>query len=849
MLSRQDAGIANLHPSLMLRLRTRTARFYGGTLGNSHRWVAALPGRCSARTLASSRQDDEPESRCEFNKSEAQDDSKITVNWYEQLFPGLPHSRRRIDPSREDGGDNSELVQRLQAKVKQLTAEIAQMRDPNTFIATLPEEEQAGARNAMIDAKDGETSLFEHDVSLMDLPKLAKLERKLDLSPQQTVYLKILDKCLREAADDIENTACRSKLWRAYNAAKRNLPPFLNLVPDSIYKVLFESEERADDAHRSTHVYELAADVLTHGKRFTTQQALLYIDSLLDLGRVDQALAQWESHKARLLLDEDARDAFGYLGIKLFAKDKKPEQAQQLALELLPRIDQDLKVTIFIPVLETWAKEGSENSLTRAWTLYVHLRKELGPSLRVQDYDSIITSFLKCGRSQLALAVFKDLTICGHGDQHGSVELYNKVVGDMQRQSGDTVQLNKISLMALTALPPKFQNKFFYASWLRRLLAEGEVDMATSVVELMIERDVKPDAKHLNGIIGAWLRSGSATERAKGDQLAWSMIHRRLQLVKERQGLAVEQIDIDGKTPSFTLKISSSRIIPSATIETFCLLLLNYERRGLKKQVDLLKMNLAKAEIHPNSYWMNHLMYAELRDDRSDRAWDIYSGRPQYVIPDMETFACLWDCKKRNSDKILYHSTQSFPGGRQLLHEMIFWYSTVGQAGREKSRRVVTKDMYHQIIRCMCLARDFEGTIVALYALKNIFQVYPDSDTARLITIQAARCSFGEAAPQRRRRRSSTAQSQSKNNFQRMKQLLELVREQRAEKLHNQGVNSDSFSEERKGQEMIIVLAKFLHTIILHTAEDQDVIVPRMRKAGEEIGVRMDNEILEIYTA
>ena len=834
----------------MLRLGVRAGRFFHGNIGFAYPKVVAHYARGGIRTSASHGESDDSESL-----------EGVSINWYEQTYPGSPN-RRRVDPTREDGGENSEEARLIRAKIEELEAEIADLSGENKpslmepLIATLSEEEQAKVRKALAEVKfsgEDEQALFEQDVALMDLPKLAKLGTKLGLSSQQTVYLTNLDKRLREAADDITNVSCRNKLWKAFDTAKRNLPPFLHLAPSSIYKVLFESERNADDVHRPTHVRVIATEWLGTGEELAKAYALLYIDSLIELGQTQEARVYWESEKERLFKDEDTHLAFGSLGVRLFADSEKPEQAQALALTLLPRSKQDFKASILLPALVAWAKKGDEDSVKKAWTLYIRLRQELGTNIRVEDYNKIILSFINCGQINVALAVFKDLMLCGQVDRYNSIELYNAalgIIGDMQSRSADSTQLNHVSLTALIAMPQRFQNKFFYGSWLKLLIGNGELDAAASVVELMMERGVKPDAKHLNGMIGAWLRNGNAEARVKADRLAWSMIHSRLDFVRERQGLATVQ-DTPGKiVPNSAIKSNSLRNTPPATIETFCLLLLDYERRGLQKQVDVLKATLSRAEIRPNTYWMNHLMYAELRGDRHDLAWNVFVDRPRYILPDTESFACLWDCEKRHLDKTLANAPRSFPGPRRLLNEMLSWYSNLGQGARREVRESASKELYDQIIRCMCLSHDLEGTIVALYALKEIFQFYPDSDTARLVALQVARRGIDGGAPRpSRRRRAVAAQLRSSDNLGKTMQMLQTINEQRAETLRQQGVDLDTFNEERKGQEMIIVLAKFLHMVMLKIAEDSDLVLSKVNSAAEEIGLPLESERLKLITA
>ena len=832
----------------MLQLSVRTGRSC-----NSHIFARSLPllGQCACsckRYLASRPKSDETDSG-----------GKPTIKWFKQLLPGS--RRTRIDPAEEDGGEFSKEAQALKGRIDELRAEIADLRGANKpsliepLIATLSEEDQAKVRKALAEPdkdEEDDVDLFEQDVSLIELPKLAKLGPRLKLSAQQTVYLQNLDKRLREAADDIVNPTTRRNLWRAYGSAKRNLPFFLHLIPQKIFRTIWESQGTADvtDSRRAGHLCIVAADLSASGKELTKAQALLYIDSLIREGRLQDARIQWESYEAHLAGKEESRLEYGFLGVQLFAKLGNPERAEEIALNLLPEAQKDKVSPILVPVIGAWLERENDESVKHAWGLYMRLRTTLGPEISVRDYDYLTLSFLGAGRTDIALAVFKDLMLSGKDNKYKSEELYKTslgLVGELHSRSLDSAQLNKVSLTALTVTPRQFQNKYFYGSWMKHLLGIGKTDAAALVVELMIERGVKPDSKHLNGIIGAWLRGGSPEERAKAEQMGWAMIRQRLAFVQERRGQQVEEGRKEDSSTGQVARYSQQRLLAPATIETFSLLLLDYERRSLQKQAEMLKECFSKAEISPNSYWINHLMYAQLRQGRHNIAWDIYKHRPNHVLPDLETFACLWDCEKRHLDRMAVYPDDNFPSPRRMLREMLTWYTNLGKGARKHARSEASQELYHQILRCLCLQRDLEGTIVALFALKELFDIWPDQDTARMITLQVARIATGGQRSGRRRRTTLSAHGQSKDAIAKMSQVLDLVTEQRREKLQSQGVDPTKFDDERRGQEMAIVLATFLQ-IVLRETNEISAIADKIQQAALDSGAPPIDGQVELIT-
>lgn len=827
----------------MLRLITRRSRSYHGQTDPRKLLSSGHHAQILRRTLASN--SDEPESK-----------KRSIFNFFEQLAPGL--GRKRVDP--EDGGEFSKEARALKDRIDKLGAEIAELRGEGKpslvepLIASLSEEDQAKVRKALAEPdndEDEDLDMSEAPVSLIDLPKLASLGPRLELSPQQVVHLQNLDKRLREAADDILNTTIRRSLWRAYESAKRSLPPFLRLVPDSIFRVLWESQSdgSAEDPRQAGHLCTIAADLSSSGKTLTNQQALLYVDALLRENRLQDAQLQWESYETRLAHKDETRSEYGLLGVHVFAQQGNPERAQALALDLMSEAANDMISPILVPVIVAWVKRGDDGSIKNAWALYLRLREKLGSEIRVRDYDYLTLSFLNAGRTDVALAVFKDLMLSRQDHEYTSERLYSRSLGlveRLQNQSVDYEQLNTVSLTALTVLPRQFQNKYFFGSWMKHLIGIGETDAAASVVELMIERGVRPDSKHLNGIIGAWLRSNSAEDRAKAEQIGWAMIRQRLDFVKKRRGEKVDQGNgVVGRPTWQVARYLRRRMLAPATIETFSLLLLDYERRRVDNHTKELKVSFSQAEIPPNSYWMNHVMYSELRQGRHNIAWDVYLHRPKHVSPDLESFACLWDCEKRHLDRLAVYPQDSFPGPRRILREMLGWYTGLGATNRNNVLAEATRQLYDQILRCLCLHKDLEGTIVALYALKELFSFYPDQSTARIIMLQVARVAIGGEKSGRRRRKTLSAHGQSNDAVTKMTQVLEMVSEQRVEKLLHKGADPKEFDDEKRGQELAVVLATFLQ-IVMRETNEISTIADKIQQAALDSGAPSVSQKVEL---
>lgn len=806
-----------------------------------------------------------------LKREESSNGSPPKVRWYQQLFAGAPI--KPIDPENEDedADDDTGEARQLREQINRLEEELKELRGEGTsaspiepLLKQLSEEDRAKVEAALkqADLEDPDHSetrakaiealdAFHDDAAAQSMPYQSDLNVPLDLSPNQNKFLERLNKALFYAARDTSDPSLRKILWQAYQRCKLQNLPFIDLVPKKAWDVLWATQLAVSPnaQHRAEHLRILAADMQKSGNELNLDQRIIYMKSLSDEGRGNEAIEQWYNQQRLLSQDERNSLTFQALGVHLNISLGNPFNAEQIAMRTIARSDAEHAKEhsrILIPVIEAWARVDGDVGIKKAWAIYLRLRMILDSEMNLHDYDEITTGFLNAGRTDVALAVFKDLMLTGEESMYRSDELYRKslgIIGQLLWDSVDISELTKVSLTALTVLPKHFQNKFFFASWLKKLIGMGKTDAAAMVVELMYERNTKPDAKHLNGIIGAWLRSGHTADREKAEQMGWAMVHERLDFVARRRGT------IPPKDPSARrLPERLDRTVPPATIETFSILLQHYERRGAQERVQLLRDQLPLAEIHPNAYFMNHLLYAELRRGEHRAAWRLYQQMSRKVTPDLETFACLWDCEKSHLDRFTMYNADAFPGPRRIMCDMISWYSKSDKGARTNAQHDFSKDLYDQIIRCFCLAKDVEGTIVGLYALRESFQSYPDSETSRMTTLQAASMGVGERKKSRRSRLSGNVQS--KANISKMMQVLGLIAQQRAAYLEQKGIQIGADDEIRQKEEHLYILAQFLRAILQRQGNDELAVGKKIDEAAWEMGVsgmRMVDPLITLW--
>lgn len=836
----------------MLRLSLRPARPYNVQVDFHRAWCANSPAIQLRRPFTST--SPRPDERSD----------QPAIKWYEQLLP-WSSKRRRVDPNSLDA-EVDEEARAVRAEIDKLNAELREMENPSDgrtliepFLAELPEDDQQRIREAirqdeLEEARKGrEKALMKHELQ-KHLPQKRELEIRWELPPQQNKYLGNLNVNIYKASTNLADQDTRKKLWQSYTRCKAFLPPFLHLVPEKAWKVLCASQQSmlTEDPTWAPHLVILSEDMLKAGRKLDVYERLLYIEALRHESRHGEAIAQWQELGNSLGDDRQASEEYELLGVRLFASQGDPEKAEKIALSFLRKGHQE-ESRILIPILNAWAQRKDDIGFRHAWVLYLRFKAQIGPNITMEDYDNITLSFLNAGNADLALAAFKDMMLTGQETDQGSLELYTKAlnfIGNAQPDAATVDHLNKIALTGLTVLPKRFQNKFFFGSWLKKLLGMGEIDAAASVIELMYERGVRPDAKHLNGIIGAWLRSGTVRDREAAEKMAWAMVHERFDFVNRRRKCT--RIDSAAFLSVSGLRIPAHlrRTVSPATVETFALLLQHYARRSQDDNVQLIQECLSMAEIKPNTHFINHLLYMDLRKGRHQAAFKRYKKMlgPQQK-PDLETFACLWDCEKAHLESLVIHPHDSFPGPRELMCDMMNWFSELSTrpGERETVQQEFSKDLYDQIIRCMCVTSDLEGTIVALYAVKESFGLYPDKDTARMVSLQVAQIGIGEkeARIASRRSRRSGRNPLRQANAAKIAQVFRIIAEQRKKLLEEHGLGElGQCDEEVQKEESLFILAEFLRTVLRRAAVDDDLVESNIEKAAWETGasgIRMED--------
>lgn len=848
----------------MRRLGIQAARWHHHGLPRTHLNHASSTSLLHRRAFVSS-------------PSRASDDRepKVTIKQYEQSTLNS-NDRVEVDPA-ADVHNEQEL---LKNKIAQLEDELEFLKEgpygPNSpFMKSLPaadreralealrkyDEEHPEEKELEMDEEDERIANADFDRMIEEEfggmakeqeelwdptkkvaepmpPPKESFEVELKVPDTQQAYVDRFNKTLKGLTRN-PTTAQKLDAWRSYRRCKESLPFFVEIVPDQALEMLWDSQAPRTDAEHShpSHIETLAEDMLSNKRQLSFSQWMQYLELLYRDGKIDTALRFWENC-LDLMWDHGPEDNNRYwrVGVRILVADGELKRAEEQAIAFLDA-DKAHDARILIPIIVAWAQRPGLEDDGRCWTLYLRLKTMLGDQMKMDEYDALSVGFLKAGKTSLALAIFKDMMLTGQDSKTESRTLYKASLGlvdSLHTSSISESDVNKVSLTALTILPRKFQNKFFYGSWIKKLIGMGETDSAAKVVELMYERDVRPDPKHLNGIMGAWLREGNPSSKDKAERLGWAMIQERIDQVWSSPSTKPSVHDSE---TGVGVSQYMHRRVPPANIETFSVLLLYYTRRNQEEMINYLLTSMENARVKPNTFFMNHLLYRDLRQQNIFAVWSGYQEVTKTTKPDLETFACLWDTGKLQYDRTRSQFDHRFPNARKLHYEMMEWFTKSTPHHQNAAKQNFSKDLYEQVIRCFCLSLDLHGTLVALRSMKEMFGFFPDTDVIRILLFLIVRIAPPpDGAPKSRRRRIS-ATPRARENLEYATKLIDVLREEKTYSLSEQGVEFEEMSEEDKKQFEVDLMSNVLKVVLRRLSKDSETMEQKIKATAEEMGV------------
>jgi hypothetical protein len=354
----------------------------------------------------------------------------------------------------------------------------------------------------------------------------------------------------------------------------------------------------------------------------------------------------------------------------------------------------------------------------------------------------------------------------------------------------------------------------------------GQLEAATKVVELMYERGIEPDAKHINGLIGGFFRSEIRELEHRGEQMAWKMIQRRLEASYrqrcERRGEKVEDVPSIRGTDVAGVEIPAhlARAVPIGTIETFNVLALQYSIRERWAMIHHLDRMRRPAKLKKDTVFFNHMLNMVFNTYHDEtKLWREFLTEVKHVVggPDIETYNILWTAQLEHLNPRINKEKKAntgYPTPRQLFGLMTSWYHSKDARARSSLAPDFTPEVYTKIVSSFCLQRDFAGCLVALHGIARMYNVFPDPDLARVVLIAVSNIAEAEPVTLRGRR----GRQQLPASVARLKATSKVMAElaqRRAEAAAGNGIDITSLDVAARKEEALNLLSEFLRLVLV----------------------------------
>ncbi|KAL1837957.1 hypothetical protein VTJ49DRAFT_3228 [Mycothermus thermophilus] len=592
--------------------------------------------------------------------------------------------------------------------------------------------------------------------------------------------------------------------WKYYSAARKTLAMAWDNVPrevwDFLWMILSWEGDGIEDPNRMQHIYMLAKDMQSAGVPLRDPQQLLAIEAMFIEGWREEAIDAWKKAAGTLGSKRETFTDYYELGVRMLCLHGDTNRAQRAA-ETLLRSSHPPNARILLPLIRAQAEK--EATVADAWESYTNMRMLLGETITIEDYDEVINIFLTFNCVEYALQAFIDM-------------MFSKA----------------IDIRGKTRLPLAVGNHFFIGKWLKRLIGAGDLDGAYKVVVYVQSKGITPSPIQLNGLLGAWLRSGTAENQEKAETLAWAMIQARLDYVALRR----RHKDVLGFwDPCDTSPVDENsgegtqdaqygpvyRCRTRATAETFSILAENYCTRGLHDRLKELFEVLKQAEVGPTSFLMNQIVRSYSQNGQADEAIRLYRTMTteQGVRPDGHTFLTLFNSLSVNRlvlrDPEL--SRQDMLTARAFFRDMV-----------EADWTFDTADIFAQLPRTilfsMLKTKDYHGMMVAARAMRELFGFHP---TEALLVEMASGSS-------------TSLLVRTKRNAERLlagRRTIEgLMRKHRMDLLRKGHPGDDMTAEERVA-ELHDVLEKWILLKGGAPGATEEQLQPHLEEAAREMGV------------
>ncbi|KAL8387669.1 hypothetical protein RB595_009751 [Gaeumannomyces hyphopodioides] len=625
--------------------------------------------------------------RVEIPEPETDDGNNVTFRYFEMDRPG------HLRPLK----DNAEFVASLESEERRAQAELDKMeaqlklsafkglRELAERFGLVPKQAEKEAQEEPADYKPFKYSVDTTGIYTLHARPIIQLNWHLKRAAKRLAQGKIRRKNIHDT-------------WKLYSLARPLLQNSWQRIPPKIWQLLWRllSWDGPENTNRMGRVYQLGKDMRAAGVPIDDTSQVLLIEATFVEGPRKEALEAWKRFSLLPEHSSELREEYLKLGVRMHSMQGDLERAGR-ALDKLLETPLRSDPRFMLTFIRACAQDKTR--LDKAWETYRLMRGLLGTDIKIEDYDEVVASFLLLKQTELAFKVFVDMMFSGTIDLHGK-----------------------------TKLPSAVGSHFFMGKWLKRLIGAGNLDGALEVLKFMQTKGILAAKVQVNGLIGAWLRSGLAENIEKADKLAWAMVRSRLAFVELRRREALVDWPIRLlQTPNKTEDLPDAlglTFVPQASLETFSLMAENYKERRLHSKLEGLWVAFQKCEMSTDAFMMNQLLESYNQEGLGVKAREVYKALTEEhaLTPDAYTFFALYRSLEINlrywgsvTDETMREEVQIC---RELFRDMV---GSSWAFEAEEVQQALMRIVLHSFRKC----GDNVGVIVSLRAMRDVFDRLP----------------------------------------------------------------------------------------------------------------------------
>jgi hypothetical protein len=596
--------------------------------------------------------------------------------------------------------------------------------------------------------------------------------------------------------------------------------------------------------------------MLSVGLTPTSGQKVVYLESLFLNRGEDLAIQEWEDWFAHTSLSDEAVHPAMLIeiGAWMHSLAGNADRARDIMVSLFeahPNWHPNIRRVVFRAHTRSTKPEHHK----AAWELYGEIKDRLGDEMRKIDYDNAFTGFLEAGHLQHSTQVLGDMVKAGHLANDYSDEAIDEVLSKLHllsRLATDISQATAIALFAITTLPRPYHSRVF-GEWLKQAVVQNAPEAAAQILDAMYKRGCEPETIHFNLLLKALFRTKHRDHELKAENIGWHMVDQSFKGFWEaiRSNSAADGIRDHWKKEANDsrqgpLDSSFLKKLPPANAATVALLMQHHANQSQWEHVSYLQRQMENSGILPNSDIMNVVMKSQCRQGHYEEVWKTYrtlttsagKGAPG-VFPTGVTFRCLWKTLRLALGDYKTRESKLLPGPRRLLVETVQWWDMVRSRFDADRYRVglAAKDLdalNGLVMHCFSYTTDLAGSLVAMHALRNRFNIFPSPKAAEILQKQVAWVDMRGESNSVRFQYSNSSGHQTK--FSQMERIYQVLMRARLKRMKMTAEQYAYLSQQELGDLKLNSLSEFVR-VILKRRHSPETIEGMIDEAKKEIGI------------